>query len=225
MLGKSPSWQDADGACSGYLVEEAGLPPAARLRQRRVLEAAPLRRLHRRRRGRDLAPARGPLPRPGAVLLRADLRAAPAAGAGRPLAGHRRPGAPALHAPARRARRVPARRRRVGQRGPDRERVQPARVRPGRGARRSARSRCASSPCRTSSPTNAVEVVSTARRRRFTFGADCVADRGAVRVRARHRPAADRGDAAAARAHGHARAPDAGARPASTAARRARAGS
>ena len=24
MLGKSPSWQDADGACSGYLIEEAG---------------------------------------------------------------------------------------------------------------------------------------------------------------------------------------------------------
>ena len=25
VLGKSPSWQDADGACSGYLVEEAGV--------------------------------------------------------------------------------------------------------------------------------------------------------------------------------------------------------
>jgi ribonuclease BN (tRNA processing enzyme) len=25
ILGKSPSWQDADGACSGYLVEEAGV--------------------------------------------------------------------------------------------------------------------------------------------------------------------------------------------------------
>ncbi|MCA1682851.1 MAG: MBL fold metallo-hydrolase, partial [Actinobacteria bacterium] len=24
VLGKSPSWQDVDGACSGYLVEEAG---------------------------------------------------------------------------------------------------------------------------------------------------------------------------------------------------------
>ena len=24
MLGKSPSWQDAAGACSGYLVEEDG---------------------------------------------------------------------------------------------------------------------------------------------------------------------------------------------------------
>ena len=62
------------------------LPPAARLRQRRVLQAAALRRLRRRRRGRDLAPARRPLPRPRAVLLRAHLRAAPAAGAGRRLA-------------------------------------------------------------------------------------------------------------------------------------------
>ena len=25
VLGKSPSWQDADGACSGYLVEEDGV--------------------------------------------------------------------------------------------------------------------------------------------------------------------------------------------------------
>src|ERR1043166_7344733 len=24
VLGKSPSWQDADGACSGYLIEEDG---------------------------------------------------------------------------------------------------------------------------------------------------------------------------------------------------------
>src|SRR5207244_8229884 len=25
VLGKSPSWQDADGACSGYLIEEDGI--------------------------------------------------------------------------------------------------------------------------------------------------------------------------------------------------------
>ena len=25
VLGKSPSWQDADGACSGYLVEDDGV--------------------------------------------------------------------------------------------------------------------------------------------------------------------------------------------------------
>ena len=123
VLGKSPSWQDADGACSGYLVEEDGDVPAARLRQRRVLQAAPLPRLRRRRRGRHLAPARRPLPRPRPVRLRADLRAAPAAGAGRPLAGHRPPGAPAAVRAARRARDVPPRRRGVGQRGPHRERL------------------------------------------------------------------------------------------------------
>ena len=36
VLGKSPAWQDAGGACSGYLVEEGGTTAAARLRQRRV---------------------------------------------------------------------------------------------------------------------------------------------------------------------------------------------
>ena len=82
-----------------------------------------LRRLRGRRRGRDLAPARRPLPRPRAVRLRAHLRAAPAAGAGRRLAGHRPPGPPALHAPPGAPRAVPPRGRRVGQRGPDRERV------------------------------------------------------------------------------------------------------
>ena len=42
VLGKSPSWQDAGGACSGYLVAAGGRRAAARLRQRRVLEAARL---------------------------------------------------------------------------------------------------------------------------------------------------------------------------------------
>ena len=55
--------------------------------------------------------------------------------------------------------------------------------------------------------------------RRFTYCADCAPSDDAVRVRARHRPAADRGHAAAARARGPARPPDARARPASTAAR------
>ena len=64
---------------------------AAGLRQRRVRQAAPAHRLRGRGRGRDLAPARRPLPRPGPVLVRAHLRAAPAAGAGGPLAGHRQP--------------------------------------------------------------------------------------------------------------------------------------
>ena len=37
VLGKSPSWQDAGGACSGYLLQEGEHHRAARLRQRRVL--------------------------------------------------------------------------------------------------------------------------------------------------------------------------------------------
>ena len=83
VLGKSPSWQDVGGACSGYLVQRGRLRAAARLRQRRVLQAARARRLRRRRRGADQPPARRPLPRPRPVQLRADLRAASAARAGR----------------------------------------------------------------------------------------------------------------------------------------------
>ena len=63
-----------------------------------------VRRLRRRRRDRAVAHARRPLPRPDPVRLRADLRAAPAAGAGRRLAGHRQPGAPAAARAARRGR-------------------------------------------------------------------------------------------------------------------------
>ena len=78
--------------------------------------------------GRRLAPARRPLPRPRPVRLRADLRAAPAAGARRRLAGHRRPRPPAPATRRRGARDdVPPRRRRVGQRGPHRDRLRPAR--------------------------------------------------------------------------------------------------
>ena len=202
VLGKSPSWQDADGACSGYLIEEDGVHRPARLRQRRVLEAAPLRRLRRRRRGRHLAPARRPLPRPRAVLLRAHLRAAPAAGAGRragPAPTTRR--ARALHAPPGARETVPPRRRRVGQRGPDRERVRPARVRPGR-------RRSSVGPLRIRFQRGAALHRPRTRSRsprangggRITYGADARPTERARRLRARHRPADDRGDAAAARA-------------------------
>ncbi len=84
VLGKSPSWQDAGGACSGYLVQEGVFTAVARLRQRRVLEAAARCGLRRRRRGRDQPSARRPFPRPDPVQLRADLRAPPAARRGRP---------------------------------------------------------------------------------------------------------------------------------------------
>ena len=86
VLGKSPSWQDADGACSGYLVEEDGFHllldcgNGVFSKLRRFVDYVDVDAVV------HLAPARRPLPRPRAVLLRAHLRAAPAAGAGRPLA-------------------------------------------------------------------------------------------------------------------------------------------
>ena len=107
VLGKSPSWQDAGGACSGYLIEHGRHLRPDGLRQRRLLEAAALPRLPDGRRGRHLAPARRPLPRPGPVLVRAHLRTAPAAGAGRPLARHRRARAAAADRAARSARDLP----------------------------------------------------------------------------------------------------------------------
>ena len=101
----------------------AGLPAADGLRQRRLRQAPPLRGLRRRRRGGDLPSARRPLPRPRAVLVRAHLRAAPAARAGRRLARDERARAPRAARAARCARVLPPRGRRLGQRGPDRERV------------------------------------------------------------------------------------------------------
>ena len=150
VLGKSPSWQDADGACSGYLIEEDGTRDPARLRERRLLEASPLPRLHAHRRGRDLAPARRPLPRPCPVLLRAHVCAAPAADAGRPLARHRQPGAPEALRARGRDRAVPACRRRVGERGPDRERVRDRGVQAPTACSRSARCDSGSRAFRTS---------------------------------------------------------------------------
>ena len=76
---------------------------AARLRARRVRQAAALRRLRGRRRGRDQPPARRPHPRPGAVRVRPALRAAPAAGPGRRQPRHRPSGAAAPVRPAGRA--------------------------------------------------------------------------------------------------------------------------
>ena len=79
VLGKSPAWQDADGACSGYLVEGGGQTVLLDCGPGRVRQAAPLRRLRGRRRGGDHPPARRPHPRSRPVRLRAALRAAPAA--------------------------------------------------------------------------------------------------------------------------------------------------
>ena len=64
-------------------------------------------------------------------------------------------------------------------------------------------------------PANAVEFAGDGAR--FTFSADCGPNEELCDVRRRHRPAADRGDAAAPERDGRARPPDARARPASTA--------
>ena len=93
VLGKSPSWQDAGGACSGYLLQEGettvlldcGNGVFGKLRQRVDyvdVDAVVLSHLHADH-FLDLVP----------VLLRAHLRAAAAAGAGAALARHGQPGA------------------------------------------------------------------------------------------------------------------------------------
>ena len=51
VLGKSPSWQDAGGACSGYLIEEAGTTVLLDCGNGVFAQAARPLRLHRRRRG------------------------------------------------------------------------------------------------------------------------------------------------------------------------------
>ena len=81
---------------------------AARLRLRRVRQAAPPPRVLGGRRGRRLAPARRPHPRPRAVRVRAHLRAAPAARAGRRAPGHRLARPAAADRARRRRRRLPA---------------------------------------------------------------------------------------------------------------------
>ena len=204
VLGKSPAWQDAGGACSGYLVEEGGHHRPARLRQRRLRQAARARRLHRRRRGRDLPRSRRPLPRPRPVRLRAVLtpRQQPVPVAGHP--GTDDPARPRLIAPpgARQAFRTV-----VGAWG-DEELIEQAfadrGVRPrGRGRDRR-RSRRPFAEVPHFILTHAVELASRARRslhlrRRLPPRATSSSRRP------RTRPAARRGDAAAARADRHPR--------------------
>ena len=159
MLGKSPSWQDADGACSGYLVEDGdtcllldcGNGVFSKLRRFRDYVDG--------RRGRHLAPARRPLPRPRPVRLRADLRAAPAAGAGRPLAGHRqRRRARSCIVPAGRPRRCAASSAPGATRTSSSNAFDVERVRARTTSSRSARCACASTRCPHFMPTCAVEV-------------------------------------------------------------------
>ena len=135
VLGKSPSWQDAGGACSGYLVEDNGTRVLldcgngvfAKLRERIDyvdVDAVVISHLHADH-FLDLVPYSYALtyaPRQQPVPVHA-------------WPGTDNPARPVLHAPAGRARHLPPRGRRLGQRGPDRERVRPRGVRPRRGAR------------------------------------------------------------------------------------------
>ena len=161
------------------------------------------------RRGRDLAPARRPLPRPRAVLLRAEVRAAPAARRGRRLAGHGRPGTARSCTCPRAGATASA--VSVGAWGSRR---------PGRDSRSSCASTCPDhvlevGPLRV----RFQEVPHFTRRQtpssspltpaRLTYGADHAPTDDLVEVRPRHRPAADRGHAAAAGARRSARAHDA----------------
>ena len=95
VLGKSPAWQDAGGACSGYLIEEDGYTLLldcgngvfAKLRGHRDyvdVDAVLISHLHADH-FLDLVP----------LQLRALVRAAPATGGGRRLAGNGHAGAAA----------------------------------------------------------------------------------------------------------------------------------
>ncbi len=127
VLGKSPSWQDAGGACSGYLVQhddttvllDCGNGVFGKLR-RFVdyvdVDAVVLSHLHADH-FLDLVPYSYALtyaPRQQPVPVHT-------------WPGTDTPARPGAARPARRARRLPPRRRRLGQRGPRRERLRPAR--------------------------------------------------------------------------------------------------
>ena len=208
VLGKSPSWQDAGGACSGYLIEEGetallldcGNGVFGKLREHRdytEIDAVVLSHLHADH-FLDLvpysyaltyAPRQQPVPVP-------------------PWPGTEHPARPRLIAP---GGAIETFRRVVGAWGNEDlvekafaiEEYEPS-SRPEVG---DLRLRFAEVPHFTE--TFAVEISNAARlavhvRRRLP------PRRGDRRVRPRHRPADDRGDAAPARAHRRARAPDAG---------------
>ena len=91
VLGKSPSWEDAGGACSGYLIQDGatsllldcGNGVFSKLRlfcDYTELDAVLISHLHADH-FLDLVP----------YCLRAHLRASPAAGPGWRISGHRQP--------------------------------------------------------------------------------------------------------------------------------------
>ena len=69
VLGKSPAWQDAGGACSGYLVEAGGAALLLDCGNGVFGKLRAARDFTRRLRGRHLSPARRSLHRPRAVRL------------------------------------------------------------------------------------------------------------------------------------------------------------
>ena len=207
VVGKSPSWQDADGACSGYLVEEGptallldcGNGVFSKLRTFRdycAIDAVVISHLHADH-FLDLVPysyalTYAPRQQPVPVDRWPGTDTPGAPGAAR--AGRRRasicaassaPGATRTWSRTRStcASTTPTRRPEVG----------PMRVR--------------FHDVPHFVETHAVDITLDQRGGRFTFGADSRPRRGARRVRPGHRPADARGDAAAPRARRAARPP------------------
>ena len=173
VLGKSPAWQDADGACSGYLVEEDGacllldcgngvFSKLRRFRDYVDVDAVVISHLHADH-FLDLVP------------FAYALTYAPRQ---QPVPVDRWPGTDSPARPRLLRARAAARetfRRIVGAWGSEdliEKRLRAARVRPRRRRSRSARCGSASTRCRTSLPTCAVDVSSTNGGGRFTYGAD-----------------------------------------------------
>ena len=171
MLGKSPSWQDAGGACSGYLIQtgetnvllDCGNGVFGKLREQIdyvELDAVLISHLHADH-WLDLVPY-------SYALTYAPKQ--------QPVPVHTWPGTdtpapPAADRAARGDRDLPAGRRGLGQRGPDRERLRARGVRAGRRRSRSARS----APASTRSPTSSTPSRSTSRAEgadKLTYSAD-----------------------------------------------------
>ena len=132
VLGKSPSWQDADGACSGYLIEEDGttvlldcgngvFSKLRRFRDYVAVDAVVISHLHADH-FLDLVPF--------SYALTYAPRQQPVPVDRWP--GTDAPARPKLYAPARLDRDLPAHRGDLGQRGPHRERLRDHRVQPRR---------------------------------------------------------------------------------------------
>ena len=224
VLGKSPAWQDADGACSGYLVEgggqtvllDCGAGVFAKLR-RFVdyvdVDAVVISHLHADH-ILDLVP----------FASGAALRAAPAARPGRRASRDHEPARPRLIAPPGALEAFAGMCAATGMTADHIEVAFDVTIYdPGDTV--DARRRCGALPAasRTSSPATPSRS-SADGAGRFTFSADCAPNDELCDVRRRHRPAADRGDAAAARARRPPRAPHAARRRASTAPGRTRSG-